>query len=34
MFEWLADPRYWNLIVQGLSVTVEITLFGVFLGLC
>ena len=33
MFEWLADPRYWNLIVQGLSVTVEITLFGVFLGL-
>ena len=33
MFEWLADPRYWNLIVQGLTVTVEITLFGVFLGL-
>jgi polar amino acid transport system permease protein len=33
MFEWLADPYYWNLIVQGLSITVEITLFGVFLGL-
>jgi polar amino acid transport system permease protein len=33
MFEWLADPYYWNLIVQGLSVTIEITLFGVFLGL-
>jgi polar amino acid transport system permease protein len=33
MFGWLADPYYWNLIVQGLTVTVEITLFGVFLGL-
>jgi polar amino acid transport system permease protein len=33
MFGWLADPYYWNLIVRGLSETVEITLFGVFLGL-
>lgn len=33
MFGWLANPYYWNLIVQGLTVTVEITLFGVFLGL-
>jgi polar amino acid transport system permease protein len=33
MFGWLANPYYWDLIVQGLSVTIEITLFGVFLGL-
>ena len=33
MFEWLANPYYWSLIVKGLSVTVEITLFGVCIGL-
>jgi polar amino acid transport system permease protein len=33
MFEWLFDPRFYPLILQGLSLTVEITLFGVFLGL-
>ena len=33
MFEWLFDPRYYPLIFQGLSLTIEITLFGVFLGL-
>jgi polar amino acid transport system permease protein len=33
MFEWLFDPRFYPLIFQGLSLTVEITLFGVFLGL-
>jgi polar amino acid transport system permease protein len=33
MFEWLFDPRYYPLILQGLTLTVEITLFGVFLGL-
>jgi polar amino acid transport system permease protein len=33
MFEWLFDPRYYSWILQGLSLTVEITLFGVLLGL-
>ena len=33
MFEFLADPYYQTLLLQGLSVTVEITLFGVALGL-
>ena len=33
MFEFLTDPRYYPLIPEGLLVTVEITLFGVFLGL-
>jgi polar amino acid transport system permease protein len=33
MFEWLLDPKYYTWILQGLSLTVEITLFGVFLGL-
>ena len=33
MFDWLVDPQYYTWILQGLSLTVEITLFGVFLGL-
>jgi polar amino acid transport system permease protein len=33
MFEWLFDPRFYPLILEGLSLTTEITLFGVFLGL-
>ncbi|HJW66131.1 MAG TPA: amino acid ABC transporter permease [Candidatus Bathyarchaeia archaeon] len=33
MFEFLFDPRYYPLIPQGLLLTIEITLFGVFLGL-
>jgi polar amino acid transport system permease protein len=33
MSDWLTNPMYWGWILQGLSVTVEITLFGVFLGL-
>jgi polar amino acid transport system permease protein len=33
MSDWLTNPLYWNWIIQGLSVTVEITLFGVLLGL-
>jgi polar amino acid transport system permease protein len=33
MFEWLANPTYIDLIIRGLSLTVEITLFGVFFGL-
>ncbi len=33
MFEWLFDPKYYPWILQGLSLTVEITLFGVLLGL-
>jgi polar amino acid transport system permease protein len=33
MFAWLFDPQYIGLILQGLSLTVAITLFGVFLGL-
>jgi polar amino acid transport system permease protein len=33
MFAWLFDPQYIGLILQGLSLTIEITLFGVFLGL-
>ena len=33
MFAWLFDPYYISVILQGLSLTVEITLFGVFLGL-
>jgi polar amino acid transport system permease protein len=33
MFAWLFNPRYVTDILQGLSLTVEITLFGVFLGL-
>ncbi len=33
MFEWLVNPNSLHWILQGLSLTVEITLFGVFLGL-
>jgi polar amino acid transport system permease protein len=33
MFEWLVDPKYYTWILQGLTLTVEITLFGVLLGL-
>ena len=33
MFEWLFDPKYYTWILQGLTLTVEITLFGVILGL-
>jgi polar amino acid transport system permease protein len=33
MFEFLFDPKYFPFILQGLSLTVEITLFGVLLGL-
>lgn len=33
MFEFLFDPRYYPDILQGLALTVEITLFGVALGL-
>jgi polar amino acid transport system permease protein len=33
MFEFLFDPRYYSDILQGLTLTVEITLFGVALGL-
>ena len=33
MFEFLFDPRYYPFILQGLSLTIEITIFGVCLGL-
>ena len=33
MTYWLTDPRTWTWILQGLSATVAITLFGVCLGL-
>jgi polar amino acid transport system permease protein len=33
MFEFLLDPRYYLDIIQGLTLTIEITLFGVALGL-
>jgi polar amino acid transport system permease protein len=33
MFEFLADPYTWTLIMEGLSLTIAITLFGVFFGL-
>ena len=33
MFEFLLDPRYYPDILQGLTLTIEITLFGVALGL-
>jgi polar amino acid transport system permease protein len=33
MFEFLFDPRYYPDILQGLSLTIEITVFGVALGL-
>ena len=33
MSDWLTNPMYWSWIVQGLSATVAITLFGVCLGL-
>lgn len=33
MFEWLFDPKYYSWILQGFTLTVEITLFGVCLGL-
>jgi polar amino acid transport system permease protein len=33
MFEWLANPYYVSQILQGLALTIEITLFGVALGL-
>ncbi len=33
MFEFLFDPRFYPMLLQGLVLTVEITLFGVLLGL-
>ncbi len=33
MFEWFLNPMFQGWIVQGLLLTVEITLFGVLLGL-
>ncbi len=33
MFEFLFDPRFYPMILQGLTLTIEITLFGVLLGL-
>jgi polar amino acid transport system permease protein len=33
MFEWLFNPMYQEMILEGLLLTVEITLFGVLLGL-
>src|SRR4030042_2994942 len=33
MFEFLLNPMYQGWIIQGLLLTVEITLFGVLLGL-
>jgi polar amino acid transport system permease protein len=33
MFEWLFNPIYQGWILQGLLLTIEITLFGVLLGL-
>ncbi len=33
MFEWLLNPIYVERLVEGLVLTVEITLFGVLLGL-
>ena len=33
MFDWLVDPKYYTWILQGLTLTVEITIFGVLLGL-
>lgn len=33
MFEWLSDPMFQRMILDGLILTVEITLFGVLLGL-
>ena len=33
MFDWLVDPKYYTWILQGLALTVEITIFGVLLGL-
>jgi polar amino acid transport system permease protein len=33
MFEWLFNPAYQSLILEGFLLTVEITLFGVLLGL-
>ncbi len=32
MFEFLVDPQYYTWILQGLTLTIEITLFGVALG--
>ena len=33
MFEFITNPGYYQWILQGLSLTIEITLFGVLLGL-
>lgn len=33
MFEFLFQPQYYTMILQGLSLTIEITMFGVLLGL-
>ncbi len=33
MFEWLLNPMFQRMILDGLILTVEITLFGVLLGL-
>jgi polar amino acid transport system permease protein len=33
MFEWLFDPMQQTKILEGLTLTVEITLFGILLGL-
>ncbi len=33
MFEWLFSPAYQSMVLEGLLLTVQITLFGVLLGL-
>jgi polar amino acid transport system permease protein len=33
LFEFILNPQYFSLIIRGLLLTVEITLFGVLLGL-
>lgn len=33
MFEFLFDPRFYPMILNGLTLTIEITVFGVLLGL-
>ena len=33
MFEFIVQPPFYSWILEGLSLTIEITLFGVFLGL-
>lgn len=33
MFEFIFDPRFYPMVLQGLALTIQITLFGVLLGL-